>query len=83
MTSTDWKRRFTAPTIESVTWAELMPHQLGVVSTESGSSQAWTWDLSTGERRLGLYPGGHHANAVAEQIRHVELIVEFLRRHGG
>jgi hypothetical protein len=52
MTSTDWKRRFTAPTIESVTWAELMPHRLGVVSTESGSSQAWTWDLSAGERRV-------------------------------
>jgi len=30
-----------------------------------------------------LYPGGHHANAIDEQIRHVELIVEFLRRHGG
>ena len=29
-----------------------MPNRLGVVSTESGSSQAWTWDLGTGERRV-------------------------------
>jgi dipeptidyl aminopeptidase/acylaminoacyl peptidase len=28
-----------------------------------------------------LYPGGHHANDVDEQIRHVELMLEFMRRH--
>jgi dienelactone hydrolase len=52
MAPADWKRRFTAPSIDAVTWARLMPHRLGVVSTENGSSQAWTWDLDSGERRL-------------------------------
>jgi len=28
-----------------------------------------------------LYPGGHHANDVDEQIRHVELTLDFMRRH--
>jgi dipeptidyl aminopeptidase/acylaminoacyl peptidase len=28
-----------------------------------------------------LYPGGHHANDVAEQIRHTELTLEFMHRH--
>ena len=28
-----------------------------------------------------LYPGGHHANDVDEQVRHVELILGFMRRH--
>jgi dipeptidyl aminopeptidase/acylaminoacyl peptidase len=30
-----------------------------------------------------LYPGGHHANATDEQVRHVELMLEFFGRHGG
>ena len=30
-----------------------------------------------------LYPGGHHANDVDEQIAHVELMLDFLRRHLG
>jgi len=30
-----------------------------------------------------LYPGGHHANEVDEQIAHVELMLDFLRRHLG
>lgn len=50
MTPADWKRRFTAPTIDSIAWARRSPHRLGVVSTEDGSSRAWTWDLETGER---------------------------------
>ena len=28
-----------------------------------------------------LYTVGHHANDVNEQIRHVELMLEFMRRH--
>jgi dipeptidyl aminopeptidase/acylaminoacyl peptidase len=28
-----------------------------------------------------LYPGGHHANDMAEQIRHVELTMGFFARH--
>jgi dienelactone hydrolase len=52
MTSPQWKRRFTAPTIQEVAWADLAPGRLGVVSSESGASQAWSWDLATGDRRL-------------------------------
>ena len=33
------------------------PSRLAVVSTESGTSQAWSWDLATGERRQ-LRPRG-------------------------
>ena len=46
-----WERRFTAPMIAQVRWAPGVPDRLGVVSTESGRSQAWAWDLTTGERR--------------------------------
>ena len=46
-----WKRRFSAPRIDDVRWAGVAPDRLGVVSTESGSSQAWAWDLASGERR--------------------------------
>jgi hypothetical protein len=52
-----WRRRFDIPAISQVTWAGLAPHRLGVVSTESGSSQAWAWDLKTGERRLASQGG--------------------------
>ena len=51
MTET-WKGRFTAPTISQIRWASAAPDRLGVVSTESGVSQAWAWSLSTGARRL-------------------------------
>jgi len=51
MTDDTWKRRFTAPRIGEVRWADAAPHRLGVISTESGSSQAWAWDLASGERR--------------------------------
>ncbi len=46
-----WELRFTAPRIEEVRWAAGAAERLGVVSTESGRSQAWAWDLATGERR--------------------------------
>jgi dipeptidyl aminopeptidase/acylaminoacyl peptidase len=31
--------------------------------------------------RLHTYAGGHHANAVEERIKHVELVVDFFRRY--
>jgi dipeptidyl aminopeptidase/acylaminoacyl peptidase len=46
-----WELRFTAPQIAEVRWTPRAPDRLGVVTTESGRSQAWTWDLLTGERR--------------------------------
>jgi len=46
-----WELRFTTPQITEVRWASRAPERLGVVSTESGESQAWMWDLRTGERR--------------------------------
>ena len=30
-----------------------------------------------------LYPAGHHANEVDEQVRHMELILDFFAEHGG
>jgi dienelactone hydrolase len=47
----DWRERFTAPSIDEVRWAAGIPSRLAVVSNESGSTQAWAWDLETGARR--------------------------------
>jgi dipeptidyl aminopeptidase/acylaminoacyl peptidase len=55
--SIDWRRRLTAPTVDAVEWAPTAPHRLAVVSTESGSTQAWSWDLATGDRRLASTDG--------------------------
>jgi dienelactone hydrolase len=52
-----WKKRFTAPILEQVRWAQDVPHRLGVVSSESGRSEAWCWDLASGERRMASGPG--------------------------
>jgi len=52
VTDAGWERRFRAPTISSVTWADARPDRLGVVSNEGGRSDAWAWDLGTGERRV-------------------------------
>ena len=46
-----WHRRFTVPRIDRVDWSSAAPDRVGVVSNESGSSQAWAWDLTTGARR--------------------------------
>lgn len=51
MGETDWRRRFTAPAVAGVRWAVTCPHRLAIVSTEGGSSQAWSWDRDTGDRR--------------------------------
>ncbi len=53
----DWRRRFTTPTIADFIWGTEAPDRLGVVSNEDGSTQAWTWDLATGERRLASTGG--------------------------
>ncbi len=52
-----WRQRFTAPTLNQVRWAPAAPSRLGVVSTESGTSQAWAWDLASGSRRLASSDG--------------------------
>jgi hypothetical protein len=46
-----WKRRFTAPEIRSVRWADASPDRLAVVSTEGGAIGAWAWDRTGGDRR--------------------------------
>jgi dipeptidyl aminopeptidase/acylaminoacyl peptidase len=46
-----WKRRFTAPEIRSVRWADASPDRLAVVSTEGGTIGAWAWDHASGHRR--------------------------------
>lgn len=46
-----WKRRFTAPEIRSVRWAQATPDRLAVVSTEGGAIGAWAWDRAGGDRR--------------------------------
>ncbi|MDH5224420.1 MAG: hypothetical protein OEW46_06595, partial [Actinomycetota bacterium] len=50
VTTTDWRRRLTAPTVSSARWNPAVPHRLAIVSNESGASQAWSWDLVTGAR---------------------------------
>ena len=46
-----WTLRFTHPTIEEATWADGAPDRVAAVTTEDGSTQAWAWDLRSGERR--------------------------------
>jgi dipeptidyl aminopeptidase/acylaminoacyl peptidase len=33
--------------------------------------------------RVHLYGTGHHANADADRVRHMEMILEFFAEHGG
>jgi len=33
------------------------------------------------EVRVELYPTGHHANAMDDQVRHMQLILDFFARH--
>jgi dipeptidyl aminopeptidase/acylaminoacyl peptidase len=51
MTEPRWQRRFTASRIIQLAWADQAPNRLGAVTNESGSWQAWAWDLTTGLRR--------------------------------
>src|SRR2546422_1714069 len=57
MGDTDWKRRFIAPTIADVAWAQGAPNRLGVVSNESGRWEAWSWDLASGDRSVASTAG--------------------------
>ncbi|MEZ0235269.1 MAG: prolyl oligopeptidase family serine peptidase [Actinomycetota bacterium] len=57
VTTTDWRRRLTVPTISDVAWSRAAPHRLAIVSTESGVSQAWSWDLAEGVRRQASAEG--------------------------
>ena len=57
VTTTDWRRRLTAPTVGDVSWRSARPDRLAVVSTESGVSQAWSWDLGSGTRRIASAEG--------------------------
>jgi dienelactone hydrolase len=57
MSDPAWKRRFTTPTISEVKWSPGRPERLGVISTEDGSSQAWAWDLGSGQRRRVSFGG--------------------------
>jgi dipeptidyl aminopeptidase/acylaminoacyl peptidase len=56
-TTTDWRRRLTAPTVDDARWSASNPEHLAIVSTESGRSQAWAWDLASGERRQASTEG--------------------------
>jgi dipeptidyl aminopeptidase/acylaminoacyl peptidase len=57
VTTSDWRRRLTAPTVGTADWSPTRPDRLAVVSTESGVSQAWSWDLATGVRRQASAEG--------------------------
>ena len=46
-----WTQRFTHPTIEQVSWSPGSVDRLAAVTTEDGSTQAWAWDLRSGDRR--------------------------------
>jgi dienelactone hydrolase len=46
-----WERRYRAPRVEFPVWARSAPDRLVHLSTESGSLQAWAWDLVDGSRR--------------------------------
>ncbi len=45
-----WRQRFTAPSVTFPTWSPARPERLYYVSDDSGVSQGWVLDLSSGER---------------------------------
>jgi dienelactone hydrolase len=53
----DWRDRFTASHIDQVAWAPAAPERVAIISTEDGSTQAWSWDLGTGERERASTEG--------------------------
>ena len=36
-----------------------------------------------GDVRVHLYPAGHHANKAEDQVRHMEMVLDFFAEHGG
>ncbi len=49
--SSVWEERFRAPTISLPSWSPRAPERAVVTSDESGSFQAYAWDVATGSRR--------------------------------
>jgi hypothetical protein len=31
--------------------------------------------------QIHLYPTGHHANSMREQVQHMQLVLDFFQRH--
>jgi acetyl esterase/lipase len=46
-----WQQRFNAPTITFPAWPRTAPDRMAYASDESGSYQAYAWDVTTGDRR--------------------------------
>jgi dipeptidyl aminopeptidase/acylaminoacyl peptidase len=46
-----WEARFRAPTLSLATWSRHAPGRLVLTSDETGSFQAYVWDLASGSRR--------------------------------
>lgn len=47
----DWRHRYQAPVVQFPSWSSDSPSQLVFVSNEGGSTQVWTANTHTGERR--------------------------------
>lgn len=59
-----WERRFRAPSFNLPTWSRSTPDRAVVVSNESGSLQAYSWDVASGERRqISFEPVGIQTEA--------------------
>jgi dienelactone hydrolase len=57
-----WERRYRAPRVTFPAWARRAPSRLVHLSAESGSLQAWAWELETGRR----WPVSREAVGVTE-----------------
>jgi hypothetical protein len=47
----DWRERYRAPVVQFPSWSAADPRQLVFVSNEGGSTQVWTSNTDSGERR--------------------------------
>ena len=46
-----WERRFTATSVGFPAWSDAEPDHLALITTRSGASQVWTYDLGDGSWR--------------------------------
>ena len=46
-----WERRFTATSVGFPAWSDAEPDRLALITTRSGASQVWTYDLGDGSWR--------------------------------
>ena len=46
-----WERRFTATSVGFPAWSDAVPDHLALITTRSGASQVWTYDLGDGSWR--------------------------------